>query len=115
MDISVEKTGTGVHVYISEEGHTISDFLLPEDTIMEKSLWREGQGDDLPDIDREVIALQDIKGGSFRVVFAHRPNPEGYTTGEGESIRVFTYDEGGWNMPDIIYWLDYKLPKGLEQ
>ena len=25
-----------------------------------------------------------------------------------------TYGEGGWNIPDIVYWLDVELPKEIE-
>ncbi len=79
-----------------------------------KNLWKDAQGDDLPEIDREVIALQGRK-----VVFAHRPNPEGWDgksldSGKVEHFEPQTYDKGGWNMPDITYWLDAPLPEGIE-
>ena len=78
------------------------------------NLWKDAQGDDLPEFDREVIVL-DKRG---KVSFGHRPNPQGYygknlTT--GEEVRkyryeVHTYDKGGWNIPDIRWWLDIDLP-----
>ena len=66
-------------------------------------LWKSANGDDLPEIDREVIAL--LNNG--KVVFAHRPNPKGFdgksfTTGEVEHYTPKTYDKGGWNIPDIV-------------
>ncbi len=78
------------------------------------NLWKDAQGDDPPEIDREVIAFQGRK-----VVFAHRPNPNGYNykdadTLEVEHIEVQTYDKGRWNIPNVKYWLDAPLPEGIE-
>ena len=76
--------------------------------------WKDAQGDDLPEIDREVIALLD----NGKVVFAHRP-PE-YWDGKniitGKVTRNYpkTYDKGGWNQPNVKWWLDVKLPKEIE-
>jgi len=74
-------------------------------------LWKPADGDDLPEYDREVIALLD----NGKVVFAHRP-PE-YWDGKdivtGKVTRNYpkTYDKGGWNIPNVKWWLDvYKLP-----
>ena len=74
--------------------------------------WRDADGDILPDIDREVVVL--LKDG--KVSFAHRPNPEGW---DGKSITdnnirhydVKTYDKGGWNIPDVKWWLDANIPE----
>ena len=77
-------------------------------------LWKPADGDDLPEIDREVIALLD----NGKVVFAHRP-PE-YWDGKdivtGKVTRNYpkTYDKGGWNIPNVKYWLDIELPKEIE-
>ena len=77
-------------------------------------LWKPADGDDLPEIDREVIALLD----NGKVVFAHRP-PE-YWDGKdivtGKVTRNYpkTYDKGGWNIPNVKYWLDVELPKEIE-
>lgn len=85
-------------------------------------LWKDAQGDDLPEIDREVIAIiQDWNdAGIYKVVFAHRPNPEGWdgkslSTGEISHYEPKTYDKGGWNMSDVVYWLDTELPKAMEE
>lgn len=73
------------------------------------SPWKDAQGDDLPEIDREVIAILD----NGKVVFAHRP-PE-YWDGKnivtGKVTRNYpkTYDKGGWNIPNVKYWLDYDI------
>jgi len=78
------------------------------------NLWKSADGDDLPEIDREVIAILD----NSKVVFAHRP-PE-YWDGKniitGKVTRNYpkTYDKGGWNIPNIKYWLDVELPKEIE-
>lgn len=76
-----------------------------------RNLWHHADGDDLPEIDREVIVL--LTNG--KVCFAHRPNPDGWdgksiTTGEVKHYDVQTYDKGGWNIPDVKWWLDLNLP-----
>ena len=76
--------------------------------------WKDAQGDDLPEYDREVIAILD----NGKVVFAHRP-PE-YWDGKdivtGKVTRNYpkTYDKGGWNIPNVKWWLDVYLPKEIE-
>jgi hypothetical protein len=76
-----------------------------------ENLWKPADGDDLPEIDREVIAILD----NGKVVFAHRP-PE-YWDGKdivtGKITRNYpkTYGKGGWNIPNLKYWLDYPLPE----
>lgn len=89
-------------------------------------LWKPADGDDLPIFDREVIALEGIVVPTatdcfcgYKVVFAHRPTLEGYegksiATGVVEHYTPKTYGEGGWNIPNIVYWLDVKLPKEIE-
>lgn len=78
------------------------------------SPWKDAQGDDLPEYDREVIAILD----NGKVVFAHRP-PE-YWDGKniitGKVTRHYpkTYDKGGWNIPNVKYWLDCLLPNMKE-
>lgn len=74
--------------------------------------WKSANGDDLPEIDREVIAL--LNNG--KVVFAHRPYKGKYigknlTTGNIETFENQTYDKGDWNQPDVKWWLDVELPK----
>ena len=74
--------------------------------------WKDAQGDDLPEIDREVIALLD----NGKVAFAHRPNPEGWDaksiiTEKVERYIPKTYGKGGWNIPDVKWWLDCSVPK----
>ena len=84
--------------------------LALEDNRVLDSLWKPADGDDLPEIDREVIALLD----NGKVVFAHRP-PE-YWDGKdivtGRVTRNYpkTYDKGGWSIPNVKYWLDCSLP-----
>lgn len=72
-------------------------------------LWYDAQGDNLPEIDREVIVIS--KNG--KVCFGHRPNTEGYVTVEGENLYPRTYDKGGWNAPDVRWWLDLDLPDAI--
>lgn len=80
----------------------------------DKSAWKPADGDNLPEIGREVIALVE-ENGRYKVVFAHRP-PEYW---DGRNIltnkvtRNYTkrYDKGEWNQPNVKWWLDLELPK----
>ena len=83
---------------------------------MMKNIWKDAQGDDLPEIDREVIALLD----NGKVVFAHRPYKGKYlgknlTTGNIETFENKTYDKGGWNQPDVKWWLDIEKLPNMEE
>jgi hypothetical protein len=82
-------------------------------------LWKPADGDDLPEIDREVVVFtQDFPNdaGIMSVAIAHRPNPDGWdgkslSTGKVEHYTPKTYDKGGWNIPNVKWWLDVdKLP-----
>ena len=92
------------------------------------NLLKPADGDDLPEYDREVIVLikynaqrniHDEEYPTYRVGFGHRPDPKGWegksvTTGKVEHYTPKTYDKGGWNIPNVVYWLDVKLPKEIE-
>lgn len=73
--------------------------------------WHDAQGDDLPEIDREVIVLLD----NGKVCFAHRPvySYAGMNSnGDIEYYYPKHYDKGEWNIPNIKWWCDISLPKG---
>lgn len=84
-----------------------------------KHLWKPADGDELPPFDKEVIALEADCFCGCKVVFTHRPTLEGYdgksiAKGVVEHYTPKTYGEGGWNIPDIVYWLDVEFPKEIE-
>ena len=93
-----------------------------------ENLWKSAEGSDLPIFDREVIVLinyntqcniHDEEYPTYRVGFGHRPNPDGWDgknidTNEVTHYTPKLYDKGGWNVPDIAYWLDVELPKEIE-
>ena len=92
------------------EVRTLCDTLEVKE--VKNNLWKSSKDNDLPEIDREVIVL--LTNG--KVCFAHRPNPDGWDgrnilTGEVDHYTPKTYDKGGWNIPDVRWWLDIKLPK----
>lgn len=84
--------------------------------------WIDAQGDDLPEYEREVVVFTQNfpdDAGIMSVAIAHRPNPDGWdgksiATGEVEHYTPETYDKGGWNIPNVKYWLDVELPKEIE-
>ena len=80
-------------------------------------LWKYADGDDLPEIDREVIVLYQrypLENNEYAVGFAHRP-PE-YWDGKNidtcEVTRRYPrkFGKGRWNIPDVKWWLDAPLP-----
>jgi hypothetical protein len=80
-------------------------------------LWKNAQGDDLPEIDREVVVLYEpyrLEGsGECAVGFAHRPPERWYgrnLDGEEHVFEPKTYDKGKWNIPNVVWWLDLDLP-----
>ena len=96
------------------DGYRTALLALGDDRILD-SLWKPADGDDLPEYDKEVIAILDYDFGRYKVVYAHRPNPKGWNgtnidTGEKEHFEPVIYDKGGWNQPHILYWLNARLP-----
>jgi hypothetical protein len=115
--------GTSVSKELDEvaELYTLDDSIKPWRNLTKEAfkagakwkethLWKHADGDDLPEIDREVIAL--LNNG--KVVFAHRPYKGKYigkslTTGNIETFENKTYGKGGWNIPNAKYWLDCNM------
>lgn len=77
-------------------------------------ILKDAQGDDLPEIDKEVIVLIEVYG-HYRVIFAHRvdENAEFSTSIGGKPFVLHPkrYDKGCWNVPGVKWWLDLDLPK----
>lgn len=81
------------------------------------NIWKDAQGDDLPEIDREVVVLYQpypCEGNEYAVGFGHRPKEywDGRNIETDEITRYYPkrYDKGGWNVPDVKFWLDLELP-----
>ena len=97
------------------EGLPIMKRMIDGQRMYSNSVWKDAQGKQLPKFDREVIALVPHGTDEYKVVFAHRPNPKGWDgrnvdTGEITHHAPRLYD-GGWNQPDVHYWLDVNIPK----
>lgn len=92
---------------------TINNFCAGWRAADQHTQWYDAQGDNLPDYGKEVIVLEKIEGGSFRVCFGHRPNPKEYVVVDGEKYYAQTYGKG-WNLPNLAWWLDVELPEGVE-
>jgi hypothetical protein len=102
--------------------HPIAEQKFIEGAKWQKeNLWKPADGDSLPEYDREVIVLTQpypLEGSEFAVSFAHRPDPKGWdgksiATGKVEHLTPKTYGKGGWNIPDVIFWLYVELPKEM--
>lgn len=87
-----------------KEEKEYAEFLL-------NNLWKPADDNELPEINKEVIAL--LSNG--KVVYAHRPQEywDGKNIATGEITRHYPkrYDKGGWNQPNVKWWLDLDLPK----
>jgi hypothetical protein len=94
-----------------------SDAFIAGSQWQKEHLWKEAQGDDLPEIDKEVIALIEAFG-HYKVIFAHRvdENAEIHTSIDGKPLVLHPkrHGKGGWNIPDVKFWLDLNLPKTEE-
>ena len=99
------------------------EWLTPEQALRavelgRNDLWKSADGDVLPEIDKEVVVFTQNfpnDAGIMKVAIAHRPNPNGWDgrnilTGEVNHYTPKTYDKGGWNIPDVRWWLDLDLP-----
>lgn len=113
---ATEWLSANLHRYDERIGLGVKEFVERFKKAMGKPaatlLWHPADGDYLPEIDREVIVLLT----NDMVCFAHRPNPNGWdgksvTTGKVEHYTPKNYDKGGWNIPEVKYWLDIELPK----
>lgn len=87
----------------------------------QNNLWKSSDGEDLPEIDREVVILYQrypLENCEYSVGFGHRPKEywDGKNVDTGEITRYYPkrYDKGGWNGPNIKWWLDLNLPKTEE-
>jgi hypothetical protein len=83
--------------------------------VWKQNLWHDAQGDDLPAIDKEVIVLCN----NGKVCYGHRPKEywDGKNIATGEVTRHYPkrYDKGGWNIPDVKWWLNVELPNMEEE
>lgn len=114
-------TQTAISSYESGRAQGLKDALaiigMIEDVHgLTKKLWHEAKGDYLPKVDREVIVL--CKNN--KVCYGHRPNPKGWDgkniiTDKVSHYTPQTYDNGGWNIPDVRWWLDIELPNLEEE
>ena len=113
-----------LHSHISGDTYYANDawFFKKGAQWQKANLWKDAQGNDLPEIDREVIvlvkSLPEHEDSLLKVSFAHRP-PEYWmgkniSTGEITRYEPKRYDKGGWNQPNVVYWLDVELPKEEE-
>lgn len=82
------------------------------------TLWKPADGDDLPEYEREVVVFTQYfpnDAGIMKIAIAHRPDPKGWdgisiATREVEHYTPKTYGKGGWNIPDVVLWLDLNIP-----
>lgn len=113
--------GIDKETYMSEDTHmippqqmvripiykTVETAVLFGLNYIEKNILKDAQGNDLPEINREVIVLCENE----KVCYGHRPDPNGWDgkniiTGDVSHYTPQTYDNGGWNIPNVKWWFD---------
>lgn len=103
LDARASITGTGIEDIIEP----ITWDKLQQ--IGEMLFWEDGSI--LPEDDREVIALQELEFDGYKVVFAHRPMEyDAKSLSDGKIHHYIPETYNGWNIPNIRYWLNLKLP-----
>ena len=113
-----EERGTAAHEYIcSDAVNSGNEYLAFGDFIKgaewadkhPQQLWKDAEnGDDFPEIEREVIVLcqpYPLENNEYTVSFAHRPDLENLG---GYEPKV--YGKGNWNIPNVKYWLNLDFP-----
>ena len=117
IDYARERLSNDDYPFYNDEYEIMLAFEAGANWRME-NLLKPADGDDLPEIDREVIVLYQrypLEGNEYAVGFGHRPKEywDGKNISTGEVTRYYPkrYDKGGWNSPDIKWWLDLDLPK----
>ena len=109
-----EDVGFNIGDDITVNGQVCRVVAVHYNTLKELNFWKPADGDDLPEIDKEVIALIETFG-HYKVIFAHRvdENAEIRTSIDGKPLVLHPkrHDKGGWNIPNVKFWLDCELPK----
>lgn len=73
-------------------------------------LWKSAAGDDLPEIDREVIVFTQTERQYPKVAIAHTMPMGDWKQFDGNRYYLERNGEVGWSLPDVKIWLDAPLP-----
>ena len=73
-------------------------------------LWKSADGDDLPEIDREVIVFTQTERQYPKVAIAHTMPMGDWKQFDGNRYYLERNGEVGWSLPDVKIWLDCKMP-----
>ena len=73
-------------------------------------LWKSADGDDLPEIDREVIVFTQTERQYPKVAIAHTIPMGDWKQFDGNRYYLERNGEVGWSLPDVKIWLDCKMP-----
>lgn len=73
-------------------------------------LWKSADGDDLPEIDREVIVFTQTERQYPKVAIAHTMPMGDWKQFDGNRYYLERNGEVGWSLPDVKIWLDCNLP-----
>lgn len=73
-------------------------------------LWKSADGDDLPEIDREVIVFTQTERQYPKVAIAHTMPLGDWKQFDGNRYYLERNGKVGWSLPDVKIWLDCKLP-----
>ena len=73
-------------------------------------LWKSADGDDLPEIDREVVVFTQTERQYPKVAIAHTIPMGDWKQFDGNRYYLERNGEVGWSLPDVKWWLDCKMP-----
>lgn len=73
-------------------------------------LWHLADGDELPEIDREVIVFTQTERQYPKVAIAHTMPMGDWKQFDGNRYYLERNGEVGWSLPDVKIWLDCKMP-----
>ena len=116
LDKSYKQYGENKMMELTKfDGYAMLDAIEFGANWQKEHLWKSADGNDLPPIDKEVIALEGLdEEPNYRVIFAHRVDPDRVikTTIDGKPLELHPskYGKAGWNLPNLKYWLDLELP-----
>lgn len=93
---------------MTQENTNAIDYWYQKCQKLKSQGWKPADGKDLPKIDREVIVLIEPHYGYYEAAFAHRTQE--CTKVDDKVYEVLNYGKGGWNQPNVKWWLDFDLP-----
>lgn len=108
-----EEINTGHEYSVIYSYDTFYGLCLDIADWQKENLWKPAEGNDLPEIDKPAIVLTQpypLEGNEYAVGFSHRVVEGEFATKDGIHFSIESYGKGGWNIPNVVWWLDCPMP-----